>query len=64
MKDSCAKCVYACRGVDGVKLECHRRAPTSVPTKSQYAAYDSATVWPVVRADDFCGEFDAGPHTF
>lgn len=71
MTKSCSKCSFYWEVVDGAPFyegdfkrpagECRRHAPSSKLAGPKFAGEMAIAHWPVVAADDWCGDFDSEP---
>lgn len=57
--DNCAGCAFAELGPGGMNRECRRHAPTAVAAIIDGQKMTSRKVWPKVKDEDWCGDFEA-----
>lgn len=57
MTENCGNCAFGVKHYlhHGYDTRCHRRSPIFKPEGD---AYGRQTLWPIVKDDDFCGEWE------
>lgn len=61
MMEECRTCKYFLRRMDNLVGACKRHAPQSellITTHKNYSEFEPEGVWPKVRAEDWCGDYE------
>lgn len=55
--DRCGNCKFAVASAGTRQLMCRRNPPTMFPLPARNGGFTTASAWPPVQPDQWCGEF-------